>query len=249
MVFSDTPHLLKTFLLRRASSLGVIISDRFALEISSRGSSKLTSEFSASEIFVQRLPGSSVTSQRRRQSGGGREGFCSSPCKNDDIEGMLTAAMCLGHLSPCDTTHFSRYSMQKQLRKKETGFYAFLSCLGAGFLCQVLLLWSARAHSWVPSTKWLSQDWGHNFCLALAATNRSQACQSKRVTRTGLRRPSPAPWHPLLWEFRGDKTPLPAAIHQGRAHYFRPNQAEGKNEHPPSMGLLNLWSDLISWRL
>lgn len=181
--------------------------------------------------------------------GGGREGFCSSPCKNDDIEGMLTAATCLGHLSPCDTTHFSRYSMQKQLRKKETGFYAFLSCLGAGFLCQVLLLWSARAHSWVPSTKWLSQDWGHNFCLALAATNRSQACQSKRVTRTGLRRPSPAPWHPLLWEFRGDKTPLPAAIHQGRAHYFRPNQAEGKNEHPPSMGLLNLWSDLISWRL
>lgn len=49
---------------------GVIISDRSALEISSRGSSKLTSEFSASEIFVQRLPGSSVTSLRRRQSGG-----------------------------------------------------------------------------------------------------------------------------------------------------------------------------------
>lgn len=70
MVFSDTPRLPKTFLLKRASSCGVIISDRFALEISSWGSSELTSEFSASEIFVQRLPGSSVTSRRRRRSGG-----------------------------------------------------------------------------------------------------------------------------------------------------------------------------------
>lgn len=56
------------FLLRRASLCSVIISDRSALEISSRGSSKLTSEFSASEIFVQRLPGLSVTSLRRRLS-------------------------------------------------------------------------------------------------------------------------------------------------------------------------------------
>lgn len=69
IIFSNTPHLLKTFLPRRASLCSVIISDRSALEISSRGSSKLTSEFSASEIFVQ-MPGSSVTSLRRQQSGG-----------------------------------------------------------------------------------------------------------------------------------------------------------------------------------
>lgn len=70
MVFSNTARLQQTSLLRRASLCGVIISDRSALEISSRGSSTLTSEFSASEIFVQRLPGSSVTSLQRRWSEG-----------------------------------------------------------------------------------------------------------------------------------------------------------------------------------
>lgn len=67
-MFSNTARLRETSLPRRASLCSVIISDRSALEISSRGSSTLTSEFSASEIFVQRLPGSSVTSPRRRRS-------------------------------------------------------------------------------------------------------------------------------------------------------------------------------------
>lgn len=107
-MFSNTPRLQETSLLRRASLCGVIISDRSALKISSRGSSTLTSEFSVSEIFVQRLPGSSVTSLRRRRSGGG---FCSSPsccpCKNDVIEGSTRTATCLCHLSLCDDAHFS----------------------------------------------------------------------------------------------------------------------------------------------
>lgn len=88
---------------------GVIFSDRSALEISSRGPSKLTSKFSASEIFVQRLPGSSVTSLGRRRSPEGGES-CSSPsccpCRNDAMEGTMTTATYLGHLPFCDTCSF-----------------------------------------------------------------------------------------------------------------------------------------------
>lgn len=130
MVFSDTPHLLKTFLLRRASSRGVIISDRFALEISSRGSSKLTSEFSASEIFVQRLPGSSVTSQRRRQyGGGGKRDFALPPAKRMILRGCSLQPRAWATCLPV-TTLISLpqdIPMKSSLDRKRLAF--MLSCL------------------------------------------------------------------------------------------------------------------------